>query len=286
LYRSWPDLARPSWLWRRFFHSFRADSANWAATGMMTPEGNVKPVVLDPKIHACRQHAAIQHFLIPQQRDAMGRKVRTMIAKSDLPPEPARKSSSSTRSSSAGASLVPPLPAASIQVGFAAEQSTLHLHACRHAAHSLLRMGHLFSRWQVLMNSVAVVVSLAMLAAAFDIRAILWPYPAPAITSPASPTPYYLWVTLDTRHPRYFNVQLESDFWVNRQVNVSRYGGADASVRAEVSLRRVSAKPAGDESSGTVWVQRRQLFLTREFSPGQRVGCYTLPFLYSLATPN
>jgi hypothetical protein len=284
LYRSWPDRARQSWLWRRFFHSFQAHSANWAATGMMTAEGNVKPVVIDPKIRACRQHDGIQHFLIPRQRDSAGQKVRTAVAKSNLPTGPSSERAKKSASSSAPLSL-PHLPIAAVQVGFAAERATLQIHACRHAAHSLLKMGNLFSRWQVMINGVAVAVTVIMLAAAMDIRAILWPYASPAVTSPSSPTPFYLWVTLDTKHPRYFDVQLESDFWVNRQVNIARYGGADSSVRAEISLRRVTDKPAGDESNGTVWVQRRQLFLTREFSPGERVGCYTLPYLNSLAIP-
>lgn len=284
LYRSWPDLARRSWLWRQFFHSFRANSTNWAATGMMTAEGNVKPVVIDPKIRACCQHEGIQHFLIPRQRDSTGQKVRPAVAKSILPSNLSSGRTKTLTPSSTPISLSC-FPVAPVQVGFAAEQSTLQIHACRHAAYSLLKMGNLFNGWQVMVNGMAAGVTVIMLAAALDVRAILWPYAAPAVTSPSSPTPYYLWVTLDTKHPRYFDVQLESDFWANRQVNVSRYTGANAAVRAEISLHRVSLKPVGDESSGTVWVQRRQFFLTREFSPGERVGCYTLPYLNSLASP-
>ncbi len=86
-------------------------------------------------------------------------------------------------------------------------------------------MGRFFSGGQTAMNAVAIVASMMMLTAAFDLRAILRPIKAPEAVAPGSPSPFYLWVSLDTAYARYFQVVLESDFWANRRVPVASYGG-------------------------------------------------------------
>ena len=124
-------------------------------------------------------------------------------------------------------------------------------------------------------NAVAGVASTAMLVALPDLRSILIPPPAPAVVAPSSPSPYYLWVSLDTKHPDRFLVVLESGFWSNRRAEVSWQGGANPSLRAEIRLHRLVRQTANDEEDGTVWIERRRRFLMREFAPGERVGHYS-----------
>ena len=88
-------------------------------------------------------------------------------------------------------------------------------------------------------------------------------------------------MSLDTEHPRDFWVVLESDFWANRRAELIRYGGVNASVRAEVRLNRLQ-RQARSEEDGTVWVERRRHFLGREFAPGERVGRYDLSYINRL----
>ena len=102
------------------------------------------------------------------------------------------------------------------------------------------------------------------------------------VVAPSSNSPYQLWVSLDTPAPEAFSVSLESEFWTNRRANVRRVAGETAPPRAELSLRRLHQQTFSTEEEGTVWVERRQRFLTREFVPGERVGRYFLSYLFRL----
>ena len=269
LYRAWPGAARQSWIWRRFFHRLQTEAGSWAATGVITPDGFLKPVVLDQKIRACRKHPDIQHVLTPRQPDT-GRATVSHATKE--PDQPIR----------AGAVLPPFSP--KTRLGFAAERSGLHIHACRHLAQSLFIIGDFFSGWQLAVNALAIIISLTLLAAASDMRAILLPFQTPKVVAPGSPTPRYLWVSLDTSHPRYFSVSFESGFWANRHADVSFHDGENASVRAEIPLLPLADKTTVDENDGTVWIERRQHFLSREFISNDRVGRYTLRYLTNLGS--
>ena len=102
--RAHPVAARRSWLWRRWYHELRLKASSWAATGIVTADARVKPVVLEPKLRACLEDARIQHVLVPRQREA-GRQV---VERLSSPPAPARRGD---------ASLAPP----ALRLGFAAE---------------------------------------------------------------------------------------------------------------------------------------------------------------------
>ena len=128
----------------------------------------------------------------------------------------------------------------------------------------------------------ALVVSAIMLMALADLRSIVLPHPAPIAVAPGSSSPYYLWVSLDTKHPKYFSVVLESDYWSNRRADVKPCGGVTPSVRAEIHLHRLTGMTAANEEDGVVWIERRRRFLTREFHPGERVGRYSIPYLSRL----
>ena len=99
---------------------------------------------------------------------------------------------------------------------------------------------------------------------------------------PASPSPYYLWVSLDSKRPEAFRVEFESGFWSNRRADVVAYGGADASARAEIRLTRHGRQSTIDEQDGTVWIERRQKFLTREFRAGERIASYPFAHLTNM----
>jgi hypothetical protein len=265
LYRARPYVASRSWLWRRCMHTLNKEIKTWAATGVVTPAGFLKPVVLNRKLRACLSHSEIRHILVPEQREGTDEAIRHAAGESNP------SSGQAAKGGLAGA----------VKLGFAAEPE-LHSHRCRHAAQSLLAIGGFFSRRQMALNVVAVVVSVLMLAGARDVRSLLIPYAAPEVIPPSSPSRNYLWVSIETQHPRYFTVILESDFWTNRRAVVASYSGANASVRAEFPLRKFSGKTSGTEKMATVWVERRQHFLWREFFPGERVGRYTLPYLLTL----
>ena len=47
-YRSHPRVANGSWLWERFFRRLRGASQTWAATGIISADGKVDNVVLEP----------------------------------------------------------------------------------------------------------------------------------------------------------------------------------------------------------------------------------------------
>ena len=145
-----------------------------------------------------------------------------------------------------------------------------------------MTVGEFASKWQLATNMLALAVTAVMALALNDIRNVLQPPAAPRVVLPGSPSPYYLWVSLDTERPEAFRAELESGFWSNRRADVVAYGGADASVRAEIRLTRHGRQSTIDEENGTVWIERRQTFLTREFRAGERIASYPLAHLTNL----
>jgi len=267
LFRADPRATDRSWIWQRLGRRLRAETNGWAATGVVTGDGFLKPVVLEPKLRACLQHAGIKHILTPSQRDAS----RWAVARLIHAMTPAILKSE------------PDMPTtAHAQLGFAAEERRLVSHRCRHVAQALMALGGFTSGWQKAMSALAVAVSCLMLLALQDLLCILLPPRAPDVVAPASPSPYYLWVSLDTKHPEYFEVVLESKYWSNRRAKVMRYSGADASVRAEIFLHRLTGQIARDGEDGTVWIERRRRFLTREYASDERVGRYSIAYLNRL----
>jgi len=267
IYRVDPPAAHRSWLWQRFFRKLHSEAEAWAATGTVTPNASVKSVVLEPKFRACLQQVGITRILTPRQRDGNQRVIDrvtealTAIRRKNIQATPVLTTS---------------------QLGFAADTRALRSYSCRHVAQAIMSMGDLSSRWQMGVNVLASVVSAAILIALPDLRSIIAPPPAPIPVTPSSPSPYYLWVSLNTEKPESFQVVLESKFWTNRRAVVKQYSGANASVRAEIRLQRVAHQTSFNEEDGTVWIERRRHFLTREFAPGERVGRYSLSYLSRL----
>jgi hypothetical protein len=259
-----PRSTRPSWLWQRVIQGLRSEAETWAATGVVTAAGYLKPVVLEAKLRACLNHPGIQDVLTPHQRDGG---------------QPAVDRIADAIASRAGLDA-PMTPFVSgTRFGFAAEKRALRNHACRHAAGSLMVFGKLADKWQVGANIVALITSMIMVMALPDLRSILLPHPAPVAVEPGSPSPYDLWVSLDTDHPEYFSAVLESSYWSNRRAEVRRSGGVIPSVRAEIHLHRLVGRAAANDENGTIWIERRRRFLNREYLPGERVGRYSIAYL-------
>jgi hypothetical protein len=262
-YRSRPQPATDSWLWQQFFRNLRHAGANWAATGVVSPHARVESVALEPKIRACLRHPEITDLLTPWQPDAR----QSVIDKL------ASMSVRRTRAKVVGAGMTP---------AFASEKPKLRSHRSRHVAQSIMAVGQLGSKAQFSANVLALAVSVVMLAALPDILNVIAPPPPPAVVKPASPSPYYLWVSLDTRRPRAFDVVFESAFWANRRAEVARYSDPDGSVRSEIRLNRLDHQTTLDDQDGTIWVERRRAFLGRDFMPGERVGSYSLSYITKL----
>jgi len=264
LFRALPAGHHRSWLWQRSLGDLQQSAGSWAATGVLTSEGWVQPVVLDPKLRASLRHAGIVHFLAPRQREARQREVNRLAG--ELAGRPAERS---------------PF-VAGMRVGFAATSRTMHVHQAGHLAQAMMQIGGLMDRRQLALNLFALVVSAVMVAALPDLRRILLPPPAPIVVSPSSASPYYLWVSLDTDQPRSFRVRFESEFWASRLADVRRYEDGDLVPRAEMHIQRLPAHLSRDEDDGTIWIERRRSFLTREFLPGERVGRYPLSYVSRL----
>jgi hypothetical protein len=261
-YRAHPHVATRSWLWDRFFRRLRRAGGAWAATGVVTGGGQVERVALEPKLRACLYHPEITDVLTPWQPEARQSVVNALVSAKEKP---------GVRATAAGLTPV-----------FASENHKLKTHRCRHAAQSIMAVGDFISKPQLAANVFAVALSGIMIVALPDIRNTLAPPPSPSLVQPASPSPYYLWISLDTKRADAFTVVLESGFWSNRWANVGTYGGANGSVRAELRLNRVGVQTSTDEEDGTIWIERRRKFLNREFQPGDRVGSYSLSHITRL----
>lgn len=249
-----------AWLWRRIARALRAAAPAWAATGVVTADGRVHPVVLAPKLRAVLRHARVAHLLAPAQREASPR----AVAQARLSTRPAT-----------------PAAGAEVRLGFAAAMGALASHRARHLAHATLAAAGLRSRWQAATGALALVASALVLPALPDLRAIVRPPRAPEIVAPTSQAPHQLWLSLETRHPRDFVVTFESGFWSNRRVPVV---GGDLAGRghAAIPLARRRAVLPVDVTDGTLWVERRPRFLWRTFAPGARVGRYSLSYVSRL----
>jgi hypothetical protein len=266
--RTGPRAGSGSWLWRQFFSTLRRKRDSLAATGAMTPDGRVKEVVLGPKLRAGIQREEISEILTPCQRGANAQAL-------------ARGLNGSNSASRALKSTPRPLEMG--RIGFAAEPKRLRVRRCRHIGQAAFHLSGLRSWGQLAMNILAMAATSVMLAALPDLKEILHPPPAPLVVPPASLSPGYLWISLATSDPQYFTVALESRTWLNRRAEVARHGGANASIRAEIRLQKLSRPiPVNDDDDGIVWVERRHRFLGREFLPDERVGRYSLDYLRRL----
>lgn len=262
-YRSRPRVHGESWLWERFFQNLRLASGTWAATGIVTSRGGIESVAIEPKIRACLRHPEITDILTPWQPEARQSVIDRLTLASGRPKRERPMAAEMTRA-------------------FASERPRVRSHRCRHAAQSIMAIGGFASMYQVSVNVLAIGLSIIMVMALPDIRNVLTPPEPPVAVKPSSPSPYYLWVSLDTKRPEAFTVQFESGFWANRRGDVENYTGPGGSARAEMRLNRLGRQGAVDEEDGRVWVERRQKFLTREFELGERVGSYSLSYLTQL----
>ena len=267
LFRTLPvERRHRSWLWQRSLGELQRTAGSWAATGVLTSEGWVHPVVLDPKLRACLRQPGIERLITPRQHEARQREVNRLAA--DL----------AGRGEERAATFAPGL-----RLGFAATGRTLGVHPAGHLAQVMMKVGGLLDRRQLAMNFFAAAVSVVMLVALPDLLRILRPPEAPVVVSPSSASPYYLWVSLDTDQPKSFRVRFESEFWASRIADVRRYEGGDLVPRAEMHVQRLPAHLSRDEDDGVIWIERRRSFLTREFLPGERVGRYPLSYVIRLS---
>jgi hypothetical protein len=168
------------------------------------------------------------------------------------------------------------------QFGFAAEKPNLALQQCRSLAAAVMRLGNFSDHRQIAVNAFAILVSLVMVMALPDLQSVLLPHRAPVAVTPSSPSPYVLWVSLDTKHPRYFSVVMESEYWSNRRENLKWHEELTPSMRAEIPFHRLIGVNEASEDDGAVWIERRRHFLAREYFPGERVGRYSIPYLSHL----
>jgi len=262
-FRSHPRLPTRSWLWERFFQNLRLGANNWAATGALSPQGRVESVAIEPKIRACLQHPEITDVLTPWQPEARKSVINRLMLTSVR----------TTRERPVSAGMTP---------AFASERQRLLSHRCRYAAQSILAVGDFASKSQLAANVLAFGVSTVMLVALPDIRNVLDPPPPPAVVTPSSPSPYYLWVSLDTKRPEAFDVVFESGFWSNRRADVAPHADPGGSARAEMRLNRLGRQTTVEQEDGTVWIERRRKFLTREYQSGEQVGRYSLSYVTQL----
>ena len=254
LFRATPDLGKCSWIWKQSMENLRRDGIHWAATGVLTSDGWLKPVVLGAKLRACARRRELRHVLTPRQ-----------VALAPGLMEPAANAATADGVHTGNAAM---------KLGYAATTGQLRVHRCRHLAQAILSLGGLTSRWQVATNVLAIAVSVAMVAALPDIVRLLFPPRAPMVVGPVSTSPYWMWVSLDTDQPKAFRVRLESDYWANRVANVSYHGGSSYPPRAEIQVNRLPTTFTRKENEGVVWVERRRTFMGREFFIGERIGCF------------
>jgi hypothetical protein len=263
-HRSHPLIGNRSWLWETFFRRLRSASQTWAATGIVEVDGRIDHVILEPKIRACLRNPAITDILTPWQPEAKRGAIQQ----------------GATTTQRVGRTVQNP----GMALGFASAKRKLRSHRCAHIAQSVMAIGGFTSKSQIAANVFGLAVTVVMALALPDIHNVLRPPPAPSVVGPGSPSPYYLWVTLDTDRPDAFKAELESGFWSNRRSDILAYGGADGSVRAEMRLTRNARPTTVDELDGTVWINRRRKFLGRDFMPGERVASY--PFTHLTALPH
>lgn len=256
--------AKPSWLWTQVTLLCNRRVSSWCATGAVSARGLISPVALSNKIQACEKNPRIAHLLVPLQRgDA---------------PHPKR--ASDVRRLGARLPRISGL-LKTPRFGYAADVLKLKLHRVPHTAAALMAIGSLFSAKQLGLNVLALAVSAAVLAGAGDLLAILRPPGVPLLTPPSSPSPHYVWVSLQTKHPEYYHVVFESRVWNNRRAPVSFQRAITASARAEFRLvRRDWRENKLDE--GTLWIERSPCFLHRRYILSERIARYPLSYINTL----
>lgn len=271
--RTREGAATRSWLWERVHRTVRHQGTQWAATGIVLPDGAIGPVALMPKVRACLQHATIRSLLTPHQPD--GGQAELALSRPALPALPALPARAVRAEERGGGSP----RVARGAFGFAAEAHTFRSIRCRHLADAVLAIADMGSRRQFAVNSAAVCASAMVMAAAPDLQNTLFPPPAPMVVETTGSSPFHLAVTLDSRRAGAFVVALESRFWANRRQQLQRAGDVS---RANVPLHRLSQRAMWELDDGTLWVERRRGFLFREYGPGERVGVYSLRYLNQL----
>jgi hypothetical protein len=259
--RAYPQATAGSWLWSRFFNRLREAPESWAATGVVTADGQIRPVMVEAKLRSCAEHPRINQIIVPSQP---GAKQRTTSHLRVMP------TGSATAGETAPDDLVSQKP------------RKLMIYRCRNLANAIFKIGRIGSGTQRAVNALALVTSGVMFVALSNLWCILVPPPPPIAIAPSSPSPYFLWVSLDTAYPDFFQVALESPMWANRHASVARYKSAPASVRAEIRLVRTISPDTLILDQGTVWIERRPYFLGRAFEPGERVGNYSVAYLNRL----
>ena len=259
--RAYPRSLGRSWLWRQFSDELERTDAGWAATGVTTFAGQVQPVEFPAKLRACLRHGKISDLLAPVQR-ASGRDAVASLAAEIATTAPATPPTSTNHRGSI--------------------RMPVQIHRCRHLADAVLAVARLRSAKQAWTNVLALALSGLMAWALPDVMRIVFPPPAPMAVAPSSPSPYFLWVSLDTRHPDFFQVVLDSPVWANRRADVALRRSQPASVRAEIRLVRLSEASIRNLEEGVVWIERRPCFLTRRFQSGEIVGRYTINYLNRL----
>lgn len=261
--RAYPATFNASWLLRQFSAGLQSPETSWAATGIVAASGQVHPVELTPKIRSCFKHGRLAGILVPHQREASNGSIRRVA---DGTQNAARENP----------------PVSGEENGPEATQEKLRVHRCRHLGDALLAVARVPSAKQRWLGVFALIVSGVMLCAVSDLRCIVFPPPAPVVVPPSSPSPYFLWVSLDTAHPDFFEVVLDSRVWANRRAEVSFQESLPPSVRAEIRLVRLGETAASDLQEGIVLIERRPTFLSRKFKPGEVVGRYSLHYLNRL----
>lgn len=256
--RAYPKTMRRSWLWRQFAGGMEQAEGGWVATGTTTSAGLIQPVQLGAKVRACLRHGKVSHLLTPAQKESRHATVQRLVAQwaeSTAAAHP--KSTTETQG----------------------RRGRLQVHRCRHVTDAVLEVARLPRATRRGAVALTFGLSAVMISALPDIRNILLPPPAPVVVAPSSPSPYFLWVSLDTRHPDFFQVVLDSPVWANRRADVAYQSSEPASVRAEIRLLRLSESSIRNLEEGVVWIERRPCFLTRRFEPGEIVGRYTVTYL-------
>jgi hypothetical protein len=258
--RAYPDAASGSWLWQRFFDRLREKAPSLAATGIVGDDGQIKPVEIGAKLQACFENPRIETILSPRQREASQGALRKLLpsAVPKMGANPASEANGKSRS------------------------RRLLLMTCRTLTDAVIKIGRFTSGAQTATNLLALLCSVTMLIALKDVWCILVPPAPPIAVAPSSPSPYFLWVSLDTPHPEFFQVALESPMWANRHALVARYNTPPASIRAEIRLIRIRSPNTPVLDQGTVWIERRPYFLGRGFESGERVGMYTVSYINRL----
>ncbi|HEX2101248.1 MAG TPA: hypothetical protein VHF69_11315, partial [Candidatus Synoicihabitans sp.] len=219
--RAYPRTLNVSWFWRQFSFGMASPSSRWAATGIVNSAGHVQPVELTPKIHSCFKHRELSDLLVPNQPEASHGSLRRAAE------DAGDKANSGAPLSDRGKDARERWP-------------KLRIHRCRHVGEAVLAIARLPSAAQLAIGGFALVVSGVMMFGASDLRNIMFPPPAPPVVPPSSPSPYFLWVSLDTPHPAFFQVVLQSPVWANRRADVALQESLPSSVRAEIPLVRLA----------------------------------------------